>query len=79
MDTTLKPQFVLEVEKRTGLTCQLDETSCVSPYWWVMSPTGVPLFKIGGRDNMIGSTSHPDMFDLQGVDAEERSRRRRQG
>lgn len=59
-----KPQFVLDVEEATGLRCErVAELSCIQE-WHVISPTGKPLFKIGGGDYGIGMVSMPDMYDL---------------
>jgi len=72
----IKPPFVLEVERTTGLVCDLAKDVGWRTDWWVMSPTGVPMFKVGGDGEMIGSISQPDMYVIQGIDATERSRRR---
>lgn len=76
-DIIIKPQFVLDVEMTTGLNCELAKDVGWRTDWWVLSPTGLPMFKIGGDVDMIGSISQPDMYLIQGVDAAERSRRRR--
>lgn len=76
-DIVSKPKFVIEVENTTGLKCKLAKDLGWKTDWWVMSPTGVPMFKVGGDGDMIGSISQPDMYVIHGIDAAERSRRRR--
>jgi len=73
----VKPLFVLEIERTTGLVCEFAKDLGWRTDWWVMAPTGVPMFKVGGDGDMIGSISQPDMYAIHGIDAAERSRRRR--
>ncbi len=71
-----KPKFVLEVEIHLGLKCQLSRLQKVNHYWYIMSPTGVPLIEISGtEDEVIGSTATTNMYSLQGIDQKERARR----
>lgn len=70
------PQFIEDIQVHLGLRCERDSDYHI-PTWWVMSPTGVRLFKVGGwGEQLIGSVSTPEMFDVQGVDEIERRRRR---
>ena len=80
MTNTTKPKYVQEVEKNLGLTCLLDPTTAGRSFqeYYVMSPTGLCLFKIGGtEDDIIGMVSTPEMHTLQGISKDERHKRMR--
>ena len=76
-----KPQYVQEVEQNTGLECvpvTKKEASMLAQEYWVMSPTGLKLFRIGSHsDDLIGMISQPEMYAIQGVSFKERHARRR--
>ena len=72
-----KPKYVIEIEKHTGLVCVADPED--ERRWNVISPTGVSLFVVFSHsDGIVGGISSPDMFAIQGISREERSRRRRE-
>jgi hypothetical protein len=54
-----KPQFVQEIEKRTGLKAVPD-----NGMFALKSPTGLTLFRFNGRNNLIGTVEMPNMYNL---------------
>ena len=66
----MKPTFVREIEKHTGLKCR--EKDSVRE-WEVLAPSGIVLFSVMSfTDDIIGGITQPDMFEVQGISKEER-------
>ncbi len=68
-----KPKFIQDFESFTGLSCEPNTDRTLTDegehLYWVLSPTGVRLFWIGGF-HRIGSISNPDMDLLRNLTPE---------
>lgn len=70
-----KPQFVREVEQTLGLQCELIHDRDWMSEWYVVSPTGVRMFRIGGKDDELGMCGAIETHSIQGISEREQSRR----
>ena len=76
-----KPQYIREIQEHTGLECvpvDREEATMIAQEYWVVSPTGVKLFRVGSHsEDIIGMAAGPDMFNLQGISEATRHARMR--
>ncbi len=62
-----KPQWILDIERTTGLRCEYNRKAFATHYWDVLAPTGMKLFEVySSIENEIGGCRWPALYALVG-------------
>jgi hypothetical protein len=62
-----KPQWILDIERTTGLCCEYNRKAFATDYWNVVTPTGMKLFEVySTSDTEIGGCRWPGLYALVG-------------